>query len=217
MQLKGKILCGAVAAVLFNAPAFAASAWTNTTADPNTGDVDQTVATLTWKAKVPTVLSGKWITFTGEGSGLVKDGTISLKGNGDYASNPVKLELHWYDSDQGIVGPLFHIGDDINGSAPTGGGVVSKTLKYQVTPAQFSSSFGADLSTMKGILETRIGGGSSPLMIADPAAPIDASAMTDPAITEWSIRNAPGEGFKSITAGDELKITTTVTAIVDFA
>lgn len=60
-------------AVLTGLFAFGASA-----ADPAAGDIDTTSATLTWEAKVPTVVNGEWVTITGQNGGALVDAGLTI-------------------------------------------------------------------------------------------------------------------------------------------
>ncbi|NVH48434.1 hypothetical protein [Photobacterium damselae] len=170
---------------------------------------DTTSATLTWKADVPTVVPGQWITFTGEGAGTVADGTLKIEPTGAFSSSAVKLELREYNSDTGVVGE----GLDTTAS-------VIKSINYVVEePTLTSSDATHDLSSVKAqIMETSGNIGTS--LPANTVVSYGDKYLVDNAngwATSWTIQNAPGTGITGLTAGEEIKATSIIRADVDFA
>ncbi|HIF9141180.1 TPA: hypothetical protein ACX6PU_001749 [Photobacterium damselae] len=166
---------------------------------------DTTSATLTWKADVPTVVPGQWITFTGEGAGTVADGTLKIEPTGAFSSSAVKLELREYNSDTGVVGEGLNFND-----AP---------INYVVEEPTLTSSDAAhDLSSVKAqIMETSGNIGTSlPMNTVVSYGDKYSVDKAEGWATSWAIQNAPGTGITGLTAGEEIKATSIIRADVDF-
>ncbi|HIF9084886.1 TPA: hypothetical protein ACX6QH_000098 [Photobacterium damselae] len=198
--MKKTILASAVILATISTGAFAAISGATGT--------DTTSATLTWKADVPTVVPGQWITFTGEGAGAVADGTLKVEPTGAFSSSAVKLELREYDSNTGVVG------EGLDGTDTA----TFNSINYVVEEPNLTSSDAShDVSSVKAqIMETSGNVGS--LKANEVVSYGDKYQVTDAAgwATSWAIQNAPGNGITGLTAGEEIKATAIIRADVDF-
>lgn len=186
-------------AVLTGLFAFGASA------NPSAGDIDTTSATLTWEAKVPTVVNGEWITITGQNGGALTDAGLTINPDGSFTSENVLVEVRYYDSDTNEVGLPVVVGTE----SATSSGVAPESITYRVDVPTFTSEKGVDLSNVD----------VSVFKDGSPAATNASlkSTAADAWKTEWKIANAPGTGMSNVTAGDVITATTVLRADVEFA
>ncbi|PQJ71372.1 hypothetical protein BTO01_08845 [Vibrio jasicida] len=187
-------------AVLTGLFAFGASA-----ADPAAGDIDTTSATLTWEAKVPTVVSGEWITITGQNGGALANAGLTINPDGSFSSENVLVEVRYYNSDTLEVGQPVVVGTE----TAAGSGVAPGSITYRVDVPSFTSEKNADLSNVD-------------VSVYKDGAPVATnsaltSTATDAWKTEWKITNAPGTGMGNVIAGDVVTATTVLRADVEFA
>ncbi|HIF9137619.1 TPA: hypothetical protein ACX6PJ_001577 [Photobacterium damselae] len=186
---------------------------TSVFAAPVSGSSDTTSATLTWKADVPTVVPGQWVTFTGEGGGAIADGTLKIEPTGSFTSSAVKIELRDYNADTGVVGEGLVIGT--TGTASSG---TPTSINYVIDEPTFTSSDAAhDLSSVKAQIMETSGNVASIVGVVSygdkyAVDPKEANGWA----TSWTIQNAPGTGITSLTAGEEIKATTIIRADVGF-
>lgn len=196
--MKKIILATAIAATMGSSTAFAAG--------PAVGDTDHTSATVSWEATIPTVVAGEWVTFTGQGGGVLKAGQLNVNADGTFASEPVTLEVHYYDSASGKVsGPVV-----ADGSTETvsGSGIAVNEITYTaVKDVEFSSKNGEDLSAVKAQL---LNAGST-VAINSPVSATGAEAYR----TEWTIQNDMSSRL-DVTAGDVITATTVIRADIPF-
>lgn len=186
-------------AVLTGLFAFGASA------NPSAGDIDTTSATLTWEAKVPTVVSGEWITITGQNGGALADAGLKINPDGSFTSENVLVEVRYYDSDTNEVGLPVVVGTESAASS----GVAPESITYRVDVPAFVSEKGVDLSNV------------DVSVFKDGTVVKTNSALKSTAAdawkTEWKIANAPGTGMDNVIAGDVITATTVLRADVEFA
>ncbi|HIF9241880.1 TPA: hypothetical protein ACX6R4_000682 [Photobacterium damselae] len=204
--MKKTILASAVILATISTGAFAAVSGA-------TGS-DTTSATLTWKADVPTVVPGQWVTFTGEGGGSVTDGTLKVEPTGAFTSSAVKVELRDYNADTGEVGEGLVVGQ----TGTLSGGTVN-TINYVINEPKFTSNDAAhDLSSVKAqIKETSNNVASlTGKVVSYGDKYLVESSDANGWATSWTIQNAPGNGITNLTAGEEIKATTIIRADVDF-
>ncbi|PMO43727.1 hypothetical protein BCT11_08320 [Vibrio sp. 10N.222.52.B12] len=187
-------------AVLTGLFAFGASA-----ADPAAGDIDTTSATLTWEAKVPTVVKGEWVTITGQNGGALADAGLTINPDGSFTSENVLVEVRYYDSATNEVGLPVVVGTESAASS----GVAPESITYRVDVPAFTSEKGADLSDV----DVSVYKDGSP--VATNAAL--KSTASDAWKTQWKISNAPGTGMGNVVAGDVVTATTVLRADVEFA
>ncbi|HIF9183894.1 TPA: hypothetical protein ACX6PV_000839 [Photobacterium damselae] len=181
---------------------------------------DTTNATMTWKADVPVVVPGQWITFTGVGGGAIAEGKINIEPSGAFSSSDVTVEVRAYDSATGTVGEGLVVG-----SPAQVGSDVSKvnvdSLTYTIDSLSFKSSEAShDLSSvMAQIKQTSANLASLPAgTLADigTAYKVDSSDATGFS-TSWAIQNVPGNGISGLVAGEEITAAAVIRADVNFA
>lgn len=193
--MKKVILAGLVSSIVssavFAAPAQEAQA-------PVAGDHDTTSATLTWKADVPVIIPGAWVTFTGEGGSMkLKNGDMNIEADGSFVSTPIKLELHTYDDLTQTPGDLIVIGDDqFSGSTV-------ESISYTVKEPTFESLKDTDVSNV-----------DAKVNLEGTAVAIDTSIPSDKTVTTW---NLEGSNIESMVGGDTITARTVVLADVAFA
>ncbi len=181
---------------------------------------DTTNATMTWKADVPVVVPGQWITFTGVGGGAIAEGKINIEPSGAFTSSDVTVEVRAYDSATGTVGEGLAVGSAAQvGSASSTTKVES--LSYTIDSLSFKSSEAShDLSSvMAQIKQTTDNVASLPAgNIANIGTAYDVtSGDANGYITSWSIQNVPGNGISGLVAGEEITAAAVIRADVNFA
>ncbi|CAH1528297.1 conserved exported hypothetical protein [Vibrio owensii] len=195
--MKKTMLSVAVLTGLFS---FGASA-----ADPAAGDIDTTSATLTWEAKVPTVVNGEWITITGQNGGALVDAGLTINPDGSFTSENVLVEVRYYDSATNVVGLPVVVGTETAASS----GVAPESITYRVDVPAFVSEKGVDLSNVD------VSVFKDDVVVATNSAL--KSTAADAWQTQWKIANAPGTGMSNVIAGDVITATTVLRADVEFA
>ncbi|WP_039989133.1 hypothetical protein [Vibrio owensii] len=211
-----KILFTLIAGVMSSSAAFAdAPVWSDA---PTDGAKDSASAAIEFVAKVPTILAGKWITFTGEAGGAMKAGQFEVAADGQFATvKPVVLELHWYDEATATTGDLIDMaGDEIEMDDGTGTGTMTpggmNSLTYTVSKVDFAAN---DPATDTSTAEATVRLDGNPIATD---MPIDAASLTNPSVTTWEIANTSAATvFGHIVAGDEISAKTTVMADASFA
>ena len=120
---------------------------------PGVGEKDGASVGITWKADLPTVLPGKWVTFTGAAGGPITAGAFTIQPDGSFETDePVVIELHYWNSgntSEGIkdeVGDIVATGDEY-ATVPDGSALGD--VKYSVGDVTFASELGADVSGLK--------------------------------------------------------------------
>lgn len=186
-------------AVLTGLFAFGASA------NPSAGDIDTTSATLSWEAKVPTVVNGEWITITGQNGGALADAGLTINPDGSFTSENVLVEVRYYDSDTNEVGLPVVVGTESAASS----GVAPESITYRVDVPTFTSDKGVDLSNV----DVSVYKDGSVVKANSALKSTDKDAWK----TEWKIANAPGTGMGNVVAGDVVTATTVLRADVEFA
>lgn len=185
------------------------------TVSPEDGDTDSTSGTVTWVSKVPTIVSGKWVTFTGEGGEPLKDGKFSIEANGAFSTDsPVVLEVHYYDSVTGETGDLVTADAD----GPSTGLYVS-SLEYTVGDVYFESEKGADVDSVVAILKQ--GEVPSSAVIVDSNVKYSYSDIgikdkSQAGKTFWSISSGPADVFETRIPGDKITASALVTVDIGF-
>ncbi|MGR5108512.1 hypothetical protein [Vibrio jasicida] len=174
-------------------------------AEPAAGDIDTTSATLTWEAKVPTVVSGEWVTITGQNGGALVDAGLKINPDGSFTSENVLVEVRYYDSETNEVGLPVVVGTESAASS----GVAPDSITYRVDVPAFTSEKGVDLSDV----DVSVFKDGSPVATNASLKSTAADAWK----TEWKIANAPGTGMSNVTAGDVITATTVLRADVEFA
>ncbi|GAM71213.1 hypothetical protein JCM19236_5861 [Vibrio sp. JCM 19236] len=120
--------------------------WTDA---PTDGAVDSTTAGIEWVSELPTVMPGKWITFTGAGGAPLKAGAFTIEADGSFATDQtVALEVHYYDETTAEVGDLINLTDAVDGAA-----VKITKVDYTIGDVMFESEKGADVSGVKAIIK----------------------------------------------------------------
>ncbi len=200
--MKKVILAGLVASV-FSGAVFADAAtdlWTSAPADK---EHDSAQVTASWIGMVPTVLPGKWITFTGAAGGAIKSGTLKIAADGLFETEqPVTLELHTFDPASNTTGDLLPIGTEI----ATGAGVKVDTVNYTVSEVDFESQKGAALTGAQGLV--KLDG-----TVMSPTVPFALPSST----TTWTVESKDASsGFGHVIANDRISAFTNVTADIDF-
>lgn len=183
----------------------AAPTWTGDA--PTDGATDSASAAIEFVASVPTILDGNWITFTGASGGVLKSGKFDVQADGQFATtDPVVLELHYYDPDSAFIGDKVVVGD-------TTTGVSLNSIQYTVTDVDFvAGSEATDVSTAEALIKVND-------TVIDPEVVTDATAIAsgDEATTSWTIENkSKATVFGHVAAGDTISARATVTADVDF-
>ena len=163
-----------------------ASVSTAVFATPKDGDTDTASATLKWSAEMPIVANGEWMTITGQGGkAALDDGALIINNDGTFDSEPIVMEIRSFDASTGTIGDLLKVGE------PTG--VTVGTLRYAVERTSFQSDKGTDLSGVSGQLKEGTLG------------PVDSSGTeTTATVTSWTIHNANGESFPTLTGGENV-------------
>ncbi|HIF9433669.1 TPA: hypothetical protein ACX6R6_001788 [Photobacterium damselae] len=181
---------------------------------------DTTNATMTWKADVPIVVPGQWITFTGVGGGAIADGKINIEPSGAFTSSDVTVEVRAYDSATGTVGEGLVVGTQAQvGSDKTTAKVQS--LTYTIDSLSFKSSEAAhDLTTVMAQIKQTSANVAS--LVADHVVKIGTAydvkdTDTNGFSTSWSIQNVPGNGISGLVAGEEITAAAVIRADVNFA
>ncbi|WP_045494584.1 hypothetical protein [Vibrio hyugaensis] len=177
------------AAVLTGLFAFGASA------NPASGDIDDTSATLTWEAKVPTVVTGKALTNAG----------LTIDADGSFTSDAVTVEVRYWDSETGVAGEPVVVGTETAASS----GVVPSSITYRVDSPSFSSEKGTDLSTVDVSIF------KDDKVVAPNTALVETADSSWQ--TRWKLASAPGKGISNVVAGDVITATTILRADVAFA
>ncbi|WP_045384366.1 hypothetical protein [Vibrio campbellii] len=192
-----KIILAGVVSSLLSAAAFAAPA-TLAAAGPIDGGKDVTSATLTWKAEVPVIVPGQWVTFTGKaGSMTLDDADLNVKADGTFKSEPIVLELHTYDADTNTPGELIALKTD------QFGGVGVDSISYQVKAPEFSSKLGTDVTKVE-----------SKILLDGTEVEHDAAIPSTAVETTWSLE---GSDVGTMIGGDVITAQTVVIADVTFA
>lgn len=186
-------------AVLTGLFAFGASA------NPSNGDIDTTSATLTWEAKVPTVVNGEWITITGQNGGALVDAGLTINPDGSFTSEDVLVEVRYYNSETNEVGLPVVVGTESAASS----GVAPESITYRVDVPAFVSEKGVDLSNV----DVSVFKDDTVVKTNSALESKDANAWQ----TKWKIANAPGTGMDNVIAGDVITATTVLRADVAFA
>lgn len=169
--------------------------------DSVTEMTDSSSAAIQWVANIPVVVSGEFITFTGDNSGPIKDGMLDIQANGKFSSTPVLLELRYHDDKTGDIGTGLIVGEDASGL----GLVKANTITYRVSTVQLTSKLDNDLS----------GTQAQVLMNNSPVSSNVDIVGTD--TDSWKTSNKPGSGIEDAVAGDTVTATTVVYADVIFA
>lgn len=209
MKLKKTLVCFAVIAS-FSAMSSPMD-WTGVA--PVAGESDSASAAIEFVAAVPTILDGKWVTFTGESKGTLESGHFDVDVDGQFStSKPVVLELHYYDPISAEIGDIVSFDDKLGGIAGFGGVKISK-LTYQVTDFDFTAnSPTTDLSNAEANIKVNN-------VLVKPNTSIDSSELgANPAQTSWEISNkSMATVIGHVTAGDTISAKATVTADLDFS
>lgn len=207
----GNVMKKTVLAALFGMISVGASAAAPTWTDgsPVAGESDSASAAIEFVAAVPTILDGKWITFTGADGGVLESGKFDVEVDGTFATtDPVVLELHYYDDVSAFIGEKVDPTDDLDGAGTTIG-----NIKYTVSSVDFvAGSEATDVSTAEALIKVND-------TIIQPDMVMDASeiAAGDQATTSWTIQNkSMGTVFGHVAAGDTISARATVTADVDY-
>ncbi len=183
------------------------------TEKPSDGSTDSASAAIQFEASVPTILDGRWVTFTGESGGTLKSGHFDVSADGQFStSKPVVLELHYYDPVSAETGDMVSLDDKLGGLGGFGGVTISK-LTYQVSDVDFKAdSPSTDVSTAEANIKVND-------TLVTPNTAIDSSSLgVNPAQTSWDISNkSKATVFGHVAAGDTISATATVTADLDFA
>ncbi len=184
----------------------AAPTWTD--GAPTDGATDSASAAIEFVASVPTILDGKWITFTGESGGVLKSGKFDVQADGQFATtDPVVLELHYYDPATASTGDKVMLADEVDT------GVSLNSINYTVTSVDFvAGSEATDVSTAEALIKVND-------TIIEPDVVVDATeiASGDEGSTSWTIENkSKATVFGHVAAGDTITARATVTADVDF-
>jgi hypothetical protein len=178
---------------------------------PSDGDKDTSSATIEFVAKVPTILAGKWVTFTGAAGGTLSSGKFEVQSDGQFStSKPVQLELHYYDPDTAATGDLVDLSDHYGGFMGLGGSRIGK-ITYTISEVDFSSDSGlSDVSKAEAQIKVNE-------LLIEPNMAKDFTAETNPAVTNWTIMNkSAATVFGNIAAGETLSAKATVRADLDF-
>ncbi len=176
------------------------------TGKPVDKEHDSAQVTANWIGQIPTVVPGKWITFTGAAGGAIKSGTLKIAADGLFKTEqPVTLELHTFDPASNTVGDLLPINQKLSPSLK----LKVKNISYSVSEVNFESQKHADLSAAKGLVKL-----DSNVMA--PSVPFVDSAK-DAAISEWTVENADASsGFGHVIANDRISAFANVTADIEF-
>ncbi|WP_394126323.1 hypothetical protein [Vibrio hepatarius] len=155
-------------------------------AAPKDGDTDTASATLKWSAEMPIVADGEWMTITGQGGKAALDnGALTINNDGTFDSEPIVMEIRSFDANTGTIGELLEVGKST--------GVTVGTLRYAVERTHFESDKGTDLSGVSGQLKEGTLG------------PVDSAGKeTVATVTSWTIHNANGESFPTLTGGENV-------------
>ncbi|EJM7853155.1 hypothetical protein ACOKWQ_000972 [Vibrio parahaemolyticus] len=206
--MKKSILFAMVAGSLVSGSVLADSVTDGWTTPPTAGDRDAASAEIEFIAEVPTIMAGKWMTFTGEAGGALDAGKFEVQGDGQFATtDPVVLELHWYDPDTNATGDL--ISDEAFGETDK---AKIGSLTYTVSKVDFVSETAlSDVSDAEALV--KVDG-----HIIQEEMPMDSATMlANPAVTSWTIENkSAATVFGHIAAGDSISATATVTADVAY-
>ncbi|GAM71216.1 hypothetical protein JCM19236_5864 [Vibrio sp. JCM 19236] len=181
---------------------------------PEAGDTDAATAGVKWISELPTIMAGKWITFTGENGAPLKSGKFSIESDGSFKTEQgVALEVHYYDSDTAEVGELIKVVGD--SSATVG---VSE-VQYTIGDVSFESEKGADVSKVKAIIKQ--GPNPSTAQIVSPNIANDYSALgldkESAGQTFWNITSGTSDVFTERVPGDKITASALVTVDVEFA
>ncbi|WP_407547331.1 hypothetical protein [Vibrio parahaemolyticus] len=184
----------------------AAPTWTGDA--PTDGATDSASAAIEFVASVPTILDGNWITFTGASGGVLKSGKFDVQADGQFATtDPVVLELHYYDPDSALTGDKVVVGEEASA------GVALNSIQYSVTDIDFvAGSEATDVSTAEALIKVND-------TVIEPEVVTDATAIAsgDEATTSWTIENkSKATVFGHVAAGDTISARATVTADIDF-
>lgn len=200
--MKKVILAGVIASV-FSGSVFADATTDAWTGKPAVGEHDSAQATASWIGQVPTVVPGKWITFTGAAGGAIKAGTLKIAADGLFETEqPVTLELHTFDPATNTTGDLLPIGAEVG----TGTGVKVESIDYAVAEVDFESAKGTPLTSAKGLV--KLDG-----TVMSPSVPFTSGE----AITTWTVESKDASsGFGHVIANDRISALTNVTADIDF-
>ena len=178
---------------------------------PGVGEKDGASVGITWKADLPTVLPGKWVTFTGAAGGPITAGAFTIQPDGSFATDePVVIELHYWNSgntSEGIkdeVGDIVATGDEYASTPATALGDV----QYSVGDVTFASELGADVSGLKAEV-TANGTALAPRELSD-------LGIAGEHVTNWSIANAPGSAFTNKLPGDKITAAAMVSVDIEF-
>lgn len=201
--MKKNILSGLIVSAIATT-AFAAQPSAPT---PGAGDVDTTSATIKWTAKVPTIMPGQWITFTGAGGKTDNlEASMTINADGTFASEPVVLEIHQWDSESEMVGEPLHVGE---GEAVSGD-VYAEKITYNLESLDFLSAKGVDLTSVRGVVSE---GTLGDFEVNQSVEATDSESWR----TSWSVENMPLERLPAVIAGDTIEAISVVRADVAFA
>ncbi|CAK6716409.1 conserved exported hypothetical protein [Vibrio harveyi] len=188
----------------FTTTAFAAS---QAGSAPDAGDVDTTSATIKWTAKVPTLMPGQWITFTGAGGKTDNlEANMTINADGTFASEPVVLEIRQWDSENEAVGEPLQVG----GESAVAGDVYAEKITYNLESLDFSSAKGVDLTSVRGVVSEASLGQFEVNQSRE-------ANESDGWRTSWSVENMSLERLPKVIAGDTIEAISVVRADVAFA
>ncbi|WCE32215.1 hypothetical protein [Vibrio sp. SCSIO 43137] len=174
-------------------------------AGPAANTVDTANVTLTWEATIPTVVNGKWITITGEGGESIASVGLNLKANGSFESDPVKVEVRYWDEATSKATTPVMVGTE----TASGSGVAPQSINYRVSAPAFVSQKGVDLSRVDVFIlkNDRV---IRPNMVKKETDPATAWQST------WKIRNGFGGAMTNVIAGDVITATSILRIDVPF-
>lgn len=201
--MKKRILAGLVVSAIATT-AFAAQP---SSFAPSDGEVDTTSATIKWTAEVPTIMPGQWITFTGA-SGRVDnlEANMTINADGTFASDPVVLEIHQWDSENETVGEPLLVGE----GEVVAGDAYAEKITYSVESLGFSSEKGVDLTSVRGVVSESMLGD---IEVNQAVVASDSNSWR----TSWTVENMPLERMPTVIAGDTIEAVSVIRADVTFA
>ncbi|MGR5435715.1 hypothetical protein [Vibrio owensii] len=209
--MKKSVLLAMAAGSLVSGSVLADSVTDGWTTPPTAGDRDAASAAIEFVAEVPTIMAGKWMTFTGEAGGALDAGKFEVQADGQFATtDPVVLELHWYDPDTNATGEL--VSDEAFGTTDK---AKIGSLTYTVSKVDFTSATAmSDVDDAEALVKVdgKIIKEEMPFDPMDPSTKLDNAA-----VTSWTIENKTAATvFGHIAAGDSISATATVTADVAY-
>ncbi|MCG9778823.1 hypothetical protein [Photobacterium damselae] len=186
---------------------FSVAAHAATPPTKGSGTIDTASASLEWTGGVPIVVPGVYTQLTGLNGGAITQGELDVNMDGSFGSKAgsvgqIVTELHTYDAETRVVGPLLTDADATN---------VDWTL--QSNP-MVNSSGSTDITTAAAFLTAHASTGQFK-MENTKSAPVSGTPSDVNRIT-WTVNSTKGGNLTDINQGDTISVSAIVQAQTTF-